>query len=57
MQNVFIFLLKRIDFIVDLELGTQEMRDHPQKYEHKGKYNHVMDWLKSSILKILNGNV
>ena len=29
------FLLKRIDLIVDLQLETEEMREHPEKYEPK----------------------
>ena len=30
-----IFLLKGIDIIIDLQLETEEMKEHPQKYEAK----------------------
>ena len=39
-------MLKIIDLIVDLELVTEEMREHPQKYEPKGKYQDIMLWFK-----------
>ena len=36
-RMLVIFLLKRIDLIVDLQLETEEMREHPEKYEAKEK--------------------
>ena len=31
-------------------LGTEKMREHPEKYEPKGKCYHMMDWLKHNKL-------
>ena len=33
-----------------MHLGTEEMREHPEKIEPKGKYHHMMDWLEHNKL-------
>ena len=45
-RMIVIFLLKRIDLIVDLQLETDEMREHPEEFEPEEKYQNIMDWLK-----------
>ena len=50
-RMLVIFLLKRIDLIVDLQLETEEMREHPEKYEPKEKYQNIMDLLKKNQLR------
>ena len=50
-RMLVIFLLKRIDLIVDLQLETEEMREHPEKYEPKEKCQNIMDWLKNNQLR------
>ena len=50
-RMLVIFLLKIIDLIVDLQLETGEMREHPEKYEAKEECQNIMDWLKNNQLR------
>ena len=50
-KMLVVFLLKRIDIIVHLQLETDEMREHPQKYEPKEKYQNMFDCLRHNQLK------
>ena len=44
-----VLMIKRIDLIVDLEFGMEEMREHSQKYEPNGKYQDIIIWLKKKL--------
>ena len=44
-----VLMIKRIDLIVDLELGTEEMREHSQKHGPNGIYQDIMIWLKKEL--------
>ena len=50
-KMLVVFLLKRIDIRVYLQLETDEMREHPQKYESKEKYQNMFDCLRHNQLK------
>ena len=42
--------MKIIDLIINIHLGTEEMGEHPQKYEPTGKYFDMLQWLKLTSL-------
>ena len=50
-RMLVIFLLKRIDLQLDLQLETEEIREHPEKYEPKQQCQHIMNWLKQNQLR------
>ena len=50
-KMLVVFFLKRIDIIVHLQLETDEMRDHPQRYEPKEKCQNMFDCLRHNQLK------
>ena len=43
--------MKRIDLIVNLQLKTEELREHPEKYEPKQQCQNIMNWLKKNQLQ------
>ena len=55
-KMLVVFLLKRIDIIVHLQLETDKMREHPQKYEPKEKYHNMFDCLRHNQLKNIKSN-
>ena len=51
-KMLVIFLLKRIDMIIDLELETKEMKEHPQNYEPKEKYQNMLHCVRNKLKNI-----
>ena len=51
-KMLVIILLKRIDMIIDLELETEEMKEHPQNYEPKEKYQNMLHCIKNKLKNI-----
>ena len=50
-QNACYIFLKENRFVVDLQLETEEMREHPEKYEPKQQCQNIMNWLNKNQLR------